>query len=76
MAQQKEAQFIDACDDVCMAVDAWRRHLRAERRVSPHKLAAYDHDVAFFWVFLKEHLGQLAALSDLAALRPADFRAY
>ncbi len=71
-----QARSIDADKDVAAAVQAWRRYLRAERRVSVHTLTAYDHDVTAFFTFLKEHLGKLARLNDLNGLRPADFRAY
>ena len=51
-------------------------HLRDVRRTSAHTLAAYARDVAAFSRFLAEHLGEPADLAMLAALKPADFRAF
>ncbi len=55
---------------------AWATWLEAERRASPHTLAAYRDDLAAFLGFLAEHLGGPPTLADLLALRPADFRAW
>lgn len=58
------------------AVKAWQNWLADERRLSPHTLDAYSRDVAAFLSFLTPHLGQLVDFSALAALQPADLRAY
>ena len=58
------------------ALDRWRRWLSDERRLSPHTLDGYGRDIAAFLTFLTGHLGHPPGLSDLAALRPADVRAY
>jgi integrase/recombinase XerC len=58
------------------AILAWQEWLQSERRASPHTVAAYGSDLALFLAFLREHRGGLTELNDLAALRPADFRAY
>jgi integrase/recombinase XerC len=50
--------------------------LSAERRYSPKTLAAYGRDVADFLTFQSGHLGGPPALTDLAALEAADFRAW
>src|SRR5690606_27019037 len=55
---------------------AWATWLEAERRASPHTLAAYRDDLAAFLGFLAEHLGGPPTLADRLALRPADFRAW
>ena len=52
---------------------AW---LGAERRASPLTLEAYGHDIADFLGFLTRHLGSEPDLAALAALRPADIRAF
>lgn len=51
-------------------------YLRDERRASPRTLEAYGRDVSAFLGFLAQHLGGAASLQDLAALEPADLRAY
>jgi integrase/recombinase XerC len=62
--------------DLVRAIDDWRSWLNAERRVSPHTADAYGRDLAAFLVFLTDHLGAEADTSDLANLKPADFRSY
>lgn len=62
--------------DLQHAIAEWQSWLEAERRVSRHTLAAYGSDLAQFLDFLTEHRGGVAGLADLAALAPADFRAF
>jgi len=50
--------------------------LGAERRASPLTVEAYGADLAAFLGFLTRHLGCEPDLAALAALRPADFRAW
>lgn len=50
--------------------------LSDERRLSPHTIAAYSHDVEDFLTFLTRHLGAPPDLSDLADLRQLDFRSW
>jgi integrase/recombinase XerC len=52
---------------------AW---LETERRAAPLTVAAYSADLAAFLGFLTRHLGGEADVSALAALRPADLRAW
>ena len=47
-----------------------------ERRASPRTLEAYGSDLADLLGFLTRHLGQEPDLAALAALRPADLRAW
>jgi integrase/recombinase XerC len=55
---------------------AWLENLESERRLSEHTLDAYERDTRQFLTFLTGHLGGPATLKDIAALRPADFRAF
>ncbi len=54
----------------------WLSHLAAERRLSPKTLEAYSRDLGQFHAFLTEHLGGAPSLSDIAALKPVDLRAF
>jgi integrase/recombinase XerC len=61
---------------VAAELENWLRHLGDERRYSPKTLEAYRRDVVQFLNFLAGHLGGAATLKDLAALTPADVRAF
>jgi integrase/recombinase XerC len=65
-----------AADDLRAAIGLWLAWLAGERRASPHTVAAYGRDLAFFLDFLSEHLGGLPDLAAIGRLRPADFRAH
>ncbi len=47
-----------------------------ERRASDHTIAAYGRDLGGFLAFVTDHLGAAPELSDLAGLKPIDFRAW
>ena len=61
---------------VAAEIAGWLEHLGAERRLSPKTLEAYRRDVAQFLRFLARHLGGAPSLAALAALKPADVRAF
>jgi integrase/recombinase XerC len=54
----------------------WVATLTHERRMSPHTLRAYGDDMARFLDFAQEHVGGALDERSLAALKPADFRAF
>ena len=62
--------------EVQRQLDAWQRDLRAVRRLADNTLVAYAGDVAQFITFLAGHTGGRVTLAVLAALRPADLRAF
>ncbi len=57
-------------------IEGWLRHLGDERRYSPKTLEAYRRDALQFLAFLAGHLGGAPSLKELAALAPADVRAF
>jgi integrase/recombinase XerC len=61
---------------VAAEIAAWLQHLGAERHLSPKTLEAYQRDVLQFLAFLAGHLGGAPSLKELAALSPADVRAF
>jgi len=65
-----------AAPKVAAEIEGWLRHLGVERRMSPKTLEAYRRDVLQFLAFLAEHLGAVPSLKGLAALTPADVRAF
>ena len=62
--------------DLQHAIAQWQSWLGAERRASPHTLAAYGSDLVLFLDFLVEHRGDTPSLQMLGELAPADFRAF
>jgi integrase/recombinase XerC len=54
----------------------WIAALAHERRMSPHTLLAYEHDVARFLEFLSGHRGGVPTEQTLAKLSAADIRAF
>jgi len=65
-----------ADDPLRAAIGLWLAWLAGERRASPHTVAAYGRDLAFFLDFLNEHTAELPSLALLERLRAADFRGW
>jgi integrase/recombinase XerC len=61
---------------VAAEIEGWCGYLGAERRFSPKTVEAYRRDVLQFLAFLTGHLGGVSTLKTLAALTPADVRAF
>ncbi|MDQ7019338.1 MAG: tyrosine recombinase XerC [Robiginitomaculum sp.] len=58
------------------ALGAFINHLRAERRLSPNTLAAYERDLNAFFAHIRDHGGERVDLGGLGRLSAQDFRSY
>ena len=76
MAEPARLAAADRPSTLTGAVRAWRDWLASEKRASAHTIDAYERDLEVFLDFLQGHLGQMPNIADLAALKPADFRAW
>src|SRR5277367_4430379 len=74
MSPKADVSFV--APKVAAEIEQWLKHLGSERRLSPKTLEAYRRDVLQFLAFLAEHLGGAPSLKELAALTPADVRAF
>jgi integrase/recombinase XerC len=68
--------LITARPDLQAARKDWLKALGQERRLSALTVDAYERDTRQFLQFLTGHCGGAPGISDVADLRPADFRAY
>jgi integrase/recombinase XerC len=62
--------------DAAVAEQAWLGSLKSARRAAPLTLEAYARDMGQFALFLMDHLGAPASISDLESLSTSDFRAF
>ena len=74
MAPTVKADFLSRT--VTAEIENWLGYLGAERRMSAKTVEAYRRDVMQFLGFLAGHLGGAPSLKQLAALTPADVRAF
>jgi integrase/recombinase XerC len=54
----------------------WQQSLKSERRMAAKTLEAYGRDISQFSLFLRDHLGGAATISDLTELTASDFRSF
>ena len=68
--------LICAKPDLQKARQDWLAALAKQRRLSAETVEAYERDSRQFLQFMTGHIGGPPALADIAALRPADLRAF
>jgi integrase/recombinase XerC len=78
MAATLEADrlLVTATPALRKAMDEWLGHLGRERRLAAKTLEAYSRDLGQFFRFLTGHLGEPPSPAAIAALTPADIRAF
>ena len=75
-SEKEEADLPFTAPEVAAELARWIAHLAAERRMSAKTVEAYQRDAHQFLSFLADHLGGRPTLANLAALAPADVRAF
>lgn len=68
--------LLTARPDLADARALWLKRLVGERRLAQNTVEAYERDTRFFLQFLTGHCGGAPGLSEVAELKPADFRAF
>jgi integrase/recombinase XerC len=68
--------ILPAKPDLLAARADWLDLLRDGKRFSGHTLEAYERDTRQFFEFLSAHLGKLPGISDIATLKPMEFRSF
>jgi integrase/recombinase XerC len=76
MAEPAPLIRFSASEDLQGAIGRWQDWIQFERRASPNTLDAYSRDLAAFFRFLTEHLGDPPGVAQLTDLKVADFRAF
>jgi integrase/recombinase XerC len=71
-----DALLITAQPDLIDAAQRWRKHLAAERRLSPKTVEAYTRDAQQFFTFLTGHLAEPPKLADIQKITTTDIRAF
>ena len=71
-----DALLVTAAPSLRQAAVDWGEHLERERRLAAKTLEAYARDLEQFLRFLTAHIAEPPKPSDIAALRPADVRAF
>ncbi len=71
-----EPYILPAKPDLLEARAGWLDLLRDGKRFSSHTLDAYERDTRQFFEFLSSHLGKLPGISDIATLKPMEFRSF
>lgn len=71
-----DADLTITTPEIAAELARWLAHLAAERRMSAKTVEAYQRDAHQFLAFLVDHLGSRPTLANLAALAPADVRAF
>lgn len=71
-----EEFLVAAKPDLQSARMEWLKSLASERRLATLTVEAYERDTRQFLQFMTGHCGGPPGLADIAALRPADLRAF
>jgi integrase/recombinase XerC len=72
----RKADAFSTTSEIATEITCWLNYLRAERRMSPKTLEAYQRDISQFLAFLTMHLGCPPALKQIVGITPADIRAF
>jgi integrase/recombinase XerC len=71
-----EALQFGLAEDASTVALRWQQSLKSERRMAAKTLEAYGRDISQFSLFLRDHLGGAATISDLTELTASDFRSF
>jgi integrase/recombinase XerC len=71
-----EALQFGLAEDASTIALRWQQSLKSERRMAAKTLEAYGRDISQFSLFLRDHLGGAATISDLTELTASDFRSF
>ncbi len=72
----KDVFLITAKPELAKARALWLVNLEHGKRFSGHTVNAYERDTRQFFSFLTGHCGGAPGMSDIANLKPSDFRAF